>query len=107
MQAIASTLVDGPIRDLEEEYQMIAQMAADKQVDVILIWGTDDEIVDYQYALKMKKIIPSAELVSFQGSSLPAASHRDFHLTIELLQTRNMMLLSSMRKKYGKPLYDS
>lgn len=67
-QAIASTLVHGPIRNLETEYAVLALAAAEKRVDVILIWGTEDEIVDYNYALKMKQAIPSAQFVSFQGA---------------------------------------
>ena len=52
----------------------------------LLIWGTNDEAVDYEDALKLEKLIPDAGLVTYEGCSHYAYLER-LNQTISVLES--------------------
>ncbi|CAE6430065.1 unnamed protein product [Rhizoctonia solani] len=63
--AVAASVFIGPLRGLENEFKKLGKL---RGVRVQLIWGTNDSIVHYKYAGKIKSLIPHAELVTIDGA---------------------------------------
>ncbi len=65
--------------DLKDELKNI-------KCPTLLIWGTNDEAVDYEDALKLEKLIPDAGLVTYEGCSHYAYLER-LNQTISVLES--------------------
>lgn len=65
--------------DLKDELKNI-------KCPTLLIWGTNDEAVDYEDALKLEKLIPDAGLVTYEGCTHYAYLER-LNQTISVLES--------------------
>jgi len=63
-RALASSMRYGPLRGEENSFAAIG--ASDMQV--LLIWGTEDSTVPYRYAGVLKNLMPQALLVTLDGA---------------------------------------
>ncbi|PCH40703.1 alpha/beta-hydrolase [Wolfiporia cocos MD-104 SS10] len=61
--AIASSLRDGPIRDLAPSFAALGQ----RHANVVVIWGTADTVVPYRSAARVRAHIPDAQMVTIDG----------------------------------------
>lgn len=52
--AVASTVRDGPIHSLTLTFAGLGQL----DVQVLVMWGTDDEVMPYGLAKKMQALVP-------------------------------------------------
>ncbi|PIL32015.1 hypothetical protein GSI_06719 [Ganoderma sinense ZZ0214-1] len=70
-RSLQSCFDHGPIRHLESAFDKLADISVGpegKRLQVLIIHGTDDEIVSYEEANKIKARIPHAELVTVEGA---------------------------------------
>ncbi|KAI0361681.1 alpha/beta-hydrolase [Trametes cingulata] len=70
-RALQSCFEDGPIRGLEAAFDQVAKAAVGpdhKALQVLIIHGTDDDIVPYGEAHKIKARVSQAELVTVEGA---------------------------------------
>ncbi|KAI0651800.1 alpha/beta-hydrolase [Trametes meyenii] len=70
-RSLRSCFQDGPIRGLEAAFDRVAQVAvgpARQKPQVLIIHGTDDDIVAYEEANKIKGRVPQAEVVTVEGA---------------------------------------
>ncbi|KAH9849809.1 alpha/beta-hydrolase [Lenzites betulinus] len=71
-RSLGSCFQDGPIRGLEAAFDAVAQAMAgptQQHYEVLIIHGTDDPIVPYNEANKIKTRVPQAEVVTVQGAA--------------------------------------
>ncbi|KAI0639351.1 alpha/beta-hydrolase [Trametes polyzona] len=71
-RSLQSCFQDGPIRGLEAAFDGVARVAAGptkQPLKVLIIHGTDDDIVSYEEAEKIKARVPQAELVTVEGAA--------------------------------------
>jgi len=62
--AVASSIVEGPIWGLEPAFKKIGQ----SNVDVLLIWGTQDSTVHVKHARILEKLMPQAKAHIIEGA---------------------------------------
>ncbi|EJF66650.1 alpha/beta-hydrolase [Dichomitus squalens LYAD-421 SS1] len=70
-RSLQSCFDHGPIRGLRSSFEKLADISVGperKKLQVLIIHGTDDEIVPYEEATKIKATIPHAELVTVEGA---------------------------------------
>ncbi|RPD82603.1 hypothetical protein L226DRAFT_32134 [Lentinus tigrinus ALCF2SS1-7] len=63
--------MDGPIRGLQSTFDKLDKLLVgpeNKDLQVLVIHGTDDEIVPYEEAHKIKARIPEAEVITVEGA---------------------------------------
>ncbi|KAI0076964.1 alpha/beta-hydrolase [Panus rudis PR-1116 ss-1] len=65
--AIASSIRDGPIRNLAPTFAAVGRKMRKDGGNVLLVWGTNDTVVPYRYAARLQALIPQAELVTIEG----------------------------------------
>ncbi|CAL1699947.1 unnamed protein product [Somion occarium] len=65
--AIASSIRDGPIRNLAPTFASVGRKTRKRGGKVLLIWGTKDCVVPYRYAARVQTLIPTAELITIEG----------------------------------------
>ncbi|KAK7696088.1 hypothetical protein QCA50_000731 [Cerrena zonata] len=65
--AIASSIRDGPIRNLAPTFASVGRKTRKRGGKVLLIWGTKDSVVPYRYAARVQALIPQAELITIEG----------------------------------------
>ena len=61
--AVASTIRDGPIHSLTPTFAALGKL----DVQVLVMWGTDDEVMPYGLTKKMQALVPQTELVTLEG----------------------------------------
>ncbi|KAI0741855.1 alpha/beta-hydrolase [Daedaleopsis nitida] len=66
-RAVASTVRDGPLRNLAPQFAALGRQSRKTGGRVLLIWGTNDEDVPYHFTSRLKALIPHAELVAIDG----------------------------------------
>ncbi|RDX55915.1 alpha/beta-hydrolase [Lentinus brumalis] len=70
-RSLASCFTDGPIRGLQSTFDKLANLSvgpASKPLEVLIIHGTDDGIVPYEEANKIKARVPQAEVITVEGA---------------------------------------
>ncbi|RPD62992.1 alpha/beta-hydrolase [Lentinus tigrinus ALCF2SS1-6] len=70
-RSLASCFTDGPIRGLQSTFDKLDKLLVgpeNKDLQVLVIHGTDDEIVPYEEAHKIKARIPEAEVITVEGA---------------------------------------
>ncbi|KAI0374220.1 alpha/beta-hydrolase [Pilatotrama ljubarskyi] len=71
-RALQSCFEDGPIRGLEAAFDQVATVAVGpdrKSLQVLVVHGTDDEIVPREEADKIKARVPQAEVMTVEGAA--------------------------------------
>ncbi|KAI8995580.1 alpha/beta-hydrolase [Trametes punicea] len=71
-RSLQSCFESGPIRGLEAAYDKVAQATvglAQRPLEVLVIHGTDDEIVPIGEADKIKSRVPQAQVVKVEGAA--------------------------------------
>ncbi|KAI0825183.1 alpha/beta-hydrolase [Trametes gibbosa] len=71
-RSLQSCFQDGPIRGLEAAFDAVAQVttgSTQQLCEVLVIHGTDDGIVPYGEASKIKLRVPQAEIVTVKGAA--------------------------------------
>ncbi|EIW64718.1 alpha/beta-hydrolase [Trametes versicolor FP-101664 SS1] len=71
-RSLQSCVDVGPIRGLEAAYDAVSKVAAgpaQEPLQVLVIHGTDDAIVPYEEANKIKGRVPQAEIVPIEGAT--------------------------------------
>ncbi|KAI0724500.1 alpha/beta-hydrolase [Cerioporus squamosus] len=70
-RSLTSCFTDGPIRGLQSTFDKLADLSvgpASKPLQVLVIHGTDDEIVPYEEANKIKARVPQANVITVKGA---------------------------------------
>ncbi|THH29791.1 hypothetical protein EUX98_g4385 [Antrodiella citrinella] len=67
-KAIASSIREGPIRSLAPTFASLGRNTRKRGGRILLIWGTRDNVVPYQYAARMQALVSNAELITIEGA---------------------------------------
>ncbi|KAH8092510.1 alpha/beta-hydrolase [Cristinia sonorae] len=66
--AIASSIREGPIRSLAPTFASLGRNLRKRGGQVLLIWGTEDNVVPYHYAARVQTLLSSAKLITIEGA---------------------------------------
>ncbi|KAI0669949.1 alpha/beta-hydrolase [Trametes maxima] len=71
-RSLQSCFKDGPIRGLEAAFDKVAEVTVghtQQKLQILIIHGTEDDIVAYEEANKIKGRVPQAEVVTVEGAA--------------------------------------
>ncbi|KAI9248585.1 Alpha/Beta hydrolase protein [Phascolomyces articulosus] len=81
-RAFLSTVIDYPLFDLHERYELVGQRDTDRKI--LVVWGTADVTVPFRHSQRLAKLIPQSKLIVYEEAAHDVLISRHPQVNLEI-----------------------